>query len=106
MPEDQNPWTMQKIENLDNWPERHLNRVILSVLAGVYIFRVTTPPGMSIGHFGRFPKVLVFLAKLVLNAQLCNKTPEQLSTVFYSSYWNSVSVNSESPQITLASLRL
>ncbi len=22
--QDQNPWTMQKIENLDYWPERHL----------------------------------------------------------------------------------
>ena len=30
LPEDQNPWTMQKIENLDSWPERHLYRVISS----------------------------------------------------------------------------
>ncbi len=45
LPEDQNPWTMQKLENLDTWPERHLH---------VY------------GGISSFSKVLVFLAKLVL----------------------------------------
>ncbi len=36
VPEDQNLWTMQKIENHDNWPERHLYRVISSHdIAGV-----------------------------------------------------------------------
>ena len=28
LPEDQNPGTMQKTENLDNWPKRHLYTLI------------------------------------------------------------------------------
>ncbi len=90
-----------QIGNLDNWPERHLFRVISSHdNIDIESFENNSPYGcltqnMNIDHFGRFPKVFVFLAKLVLKfkndelkllTKICQHSNALLFKIFYQDF--------------------